>query len=878
MSKVKDNKPKKFDDFKELVGFKEGGYLSSASVKNPEKLANLPEYNDKDEDFAAFLGLVKNILAIDKKHSQYLSDSWLFNKEILEIAYKNIISKRFQEKNKKLEEKNKELEEKNKELEEKNKELENLKKKDNDINISPIKKLDETWGEDSILGAEEKEEKNLKFSQIIDNTKNLARSFYAPTNNKVKTKERLSKSIIENDIKKKPSEIWQKKFSLYNSQISHKTHNKFDLSKSLNFTDSFFGDNKLTSSYFNVPVTKKDILNELKELNHEEVYLEAFTEDLQKDSEIVLALIKSDNNLDSIKEIHPDLQEDKEFFQNAMDINVCAFKYASKKLKCDIDLINKALATNYTFIEDIADDFWQKDNIDNIKIVFELIKEKQYAVSCLYQKCNDFIDDLIKKGVKFDNVSKDILKKEKYWLEIIADNPKAIRSADYNSTDYDYKKIAEKAMELSNGEIFYMLHDSIKKDAKFITEMAKQYNIRLGVLPKELKEEIFAGKHKDLLKELIKSNAYSVFREEKLKQILNNKEYILLAVETNGNMLSCLDVKWTKDRDVVITAIKQNVEALYYADSKYQKLINNYNEKGQDFYISSTKDDQELIDIYCTSSYIQAITECETFLSEYMEILGEEYISQEDLKIQKEQFISEIEELKKTKNKLQKQLDETKKELETYKNSQNSDNKKITEEPVKEQKKVSELEEENKNLIEEKKKLKTENDQLETQITSIKLKFLDFSKISYTDEQVRKCAESYANQDTIIIFGNERQNQLFIDSKKYFEKDGHNKVKFIPSAATIIDFASILLMVATGVVMGILGGTGTIPLNSLAFILPTSIIGGVGATAVVASSTVLLSSKSYDLYKSKEKNVSASLNPFVSLVMNEQDGDGYKRL
>jgi hypothetical protein len=850
MSKVKDNKPKKFDDFKELVGFKEGGYLSSASVKNPEKLANLPEYNDKNEDFAVFLGLVKNILDIDKKHSQYLSDSWLFNKEILAIADKNIISKRFQEKSK-------ELEEKNKELEEKNKELENLKKINNDIDVSPIKKIGPTWGEDSILGAEEKEEDNLNFSQIIDNTKNLARSFYAPTNNKVKTKERLSKSIIENDIKKKPSEIWQKKFSLYNSQISHKTHNKFDLSKSLNFTDSFFGDNKLTSSYFNVPVTKKDILNELKELNHEEVYLEAFTEDLQKDSEIVIALIKSDNNLDSIKEIHPDLQEDKEFFQNAMDINVCAFKYASKKLKCDIDLINKALATNYTFIEDIADDFWQKDNIDNIKIVFELIKEKQYAVSCLYQKCNDFIDDLIKKGVKFDNVSKDILKTEKYWLEIIADNPKAIRRADYQSKDYDYKTIAEKAMELSNGEIFYMLYDSIKKDAKFVTEMAKLYVIRLGILPEELKTEIFKGEHKDLLKELIKSNAYSVFREEALKKILDNREYILLAVETNGNMLSCLDVKWTKDRDVVIAAIKQNVEALYYADSKYQNIINNYNEKGQDFYISSTKDDQELIDIYCTSSYIQAITECETFLSEYMEILGEEYISQEDLKIQKEQFISEIEELKKTKNKLQKQLDETKKELETYKNSQNIDNKKITEEPVKEQKKVSELEEENKNLIEEKKKLIEEKQEL----------------IEEKQELIEEKQELIEEKQKLI-----KEKQKLIDEKqKPVEKDGHNKVKFIPSAATIIDFASILLMVATGVVMGILGGTGTIPLNSLAFILPTSIIGGVGATAVVASSTVLLSSKSYDLYKSKGKNASASLNPFVSLVMNKKD-DEYQSL
>lgn len=872
MSKAGDDtqKFKDFAGFTELVGFNEGGYISSASVKNPEKLADLPKYNADDKDFSKFRDLVKKILAIDKKHSQYLSDSWLFNKEILAIADKNIISNRFQEKNK--------------ELEEKNKELENLKKINNDIDVSPIKKIGPTWGEDSILGAEEKEEDNLNFSQIIDNTKNLARSFYAPTNNKVKTKERFSKSIIENDIKNKPSKkIFQTKLSLYNSQNLHKIHNKFDLdksvnlSKSLNFKDSFFGGNKLTSSYINVPVTKKDILNELKELNHEDIYLEAFSDDLQKDSEIVLALIKSDNNLDSIKEIHPDLQGDKEFFQNAMDINVCAFKYASKTLKCDIDLIKKALVSNYTFIEDIADDFWQKDNIDNIKIVYDLIKQHQYAVSCLYQKCNGFIDDLIKDGVKFDNVSKDILKTEKYWMDIIQDNPKAIRRADYKSKDYEYKIIAEKAMELSNGEIFYMLDDNLKKDAKFITEMAKQYNIRLGVLPKELKEEIFAGKHKDLLKELIKSNAYSVFREEKLKQILNNKEYILLAVETNGNMLSCVDVKWNKDRDIVITAIKQNVEALYYADDKYQNLINNYNEKGQEFYKDCQEKDRDFIDIYCTSSYTQAITECETSLSEYMEILGKEYISQGELKIQKEKFTSEIEELTKSKNELQKQLD-------TYKNSQNSDKQKITEELVKEQNKVSNLEEEKKKLEEEKetltqenKNLETENSKLEKQITETEAKILNFSNIEYTDEKVKECANSYAGKDIMIDFGNKKQNQLFLDSKNYYEKDGHNKIKFIPSAATIINFSSILLMMATGVVMGILGGTGTVPLNSLAFILPTSIIGGVGAASFVASSTVLLSSKSYDLYKSKEKNVSASLNPFVSLVMNK-DGDGYKSL
>jgi hypothetical protein len=282
---------------------------------------------------------------------------------------------------------------------------------------------------------------------------------------------------------------------------------------------------------------------------------------LKRDRELVLEVITHDNVTPSrFKFIDISLRNDKKIVLQAVKHNGYSLKYASDLLKSDEEIVLEAIKNNPFALK-----FACKSLKSNRKFALEAVKNNGGTLEYFgedFKKDREIVIEAVKKFDRAFQYASDELKSDrKFVLEVVRNNGCALNFID-ESLQKD-KEIVVEAIK-NDGNTIYFVAESFQKDKEIIFQALKSgfridrdFYMNLDAILKNDKAIALATFQ----------NCHVRIPIDFPNHFLNDKQFILEAIEKLPRLIYYLNPEFKKDPEVVLQVVKNQGRFLKYADS-----------------------------------------------------------------------------------------------------------------------------------------------------------------------------------------------------------------------------------------------------------------------------------------------------------------------
>ena len=379
--------------------------------------------------------------------------------------------------------------------------------------------------------------------KILFNTNIIIESYYML----IKDNEKIYTNLYD---------IYEMKFKkdiiLDNLNIIFLPYDKKDVEYINKFPSYFITNN---SCDFPNEELRNDKLFVLMAVNHNSKYYKKISDELKYDKEVIYNAVNNDYNCSCLEYIPTEYKNNKEFMKFCIKYNGCNIRFASNKLRNDIELVNLSIEKEYN---------------NGLKYLSDYYKNNE-----------EFIKPLLNKYPRcFEFISKKLQNKKEIIMLCI-------------------EKLKELKPDNNYNNILLIINDENKNDKDIVLPLVSMNGSDISYISNDLALD------KDIVYSAIKQNPTSY--KDIDKSFFNNKEFILSCLvdseysngydeENYENFLEDLDDKFKDDKNIVIASLKKCCRNIIYCSKRLRNdkgvILTAINNSYYDFYDNMNENDK----------------------------------------------------------------------------------------------------------------------------------------------------------------------------------------------------------------------------------------------------------------------------------------------